>query len=161
MVPLRSFSLLLDKKTFDRKNTTLMQEKFRYHNLSETRTGPRRIFLVRSDTKNSTDNRDTSPSFSIIFFRNQKFFRTQKGSPTKIFGTSRQRNSVENHDTQIVIIPLLCIKCFNARSFLEKRRCRLRAFLCCETKIFRQKIMISTSYAKVFSYIKSTNRSNK
>ena len=44
-----------------------------------------------------------------------EFFETQKGSPTKFFGTVRQKKI----QRKIVISPFLCIQLFDTRNFLK------------------------------------------
>ena len=55
-----------------------------------------------------------STPFIQKIFRYQEFSETQEGSPTKFFGTLRQKISTENSD-----IPFLCIKFFDTPNFLK------------------------------------------
>ena len=92
-VPLWNFSALRQKK-FNKKSwhNSLKHKIFRYPKLVTHWRVPLRNFSTLWDKKLLTKNRDTPPSPLIHkFFRYQKFCETQKGSPTKIFGTVRQQ----------------------------------------------------------------------
>ena len=76
----------------------LIHKLFGYRKFSETqhRSVPLRNFSALWDKKILTENRDAPsllPSSLLIhkFFRSQKFCETQKGYPTKFFGTARQQ----------------------------------------------------------------------
>ena len=82
------------QKNFDKKSwhNSLKHKIFRYLKLVTHWRVPLRNFSALWDKKLLTKNRDTPPSPLIHkFFRYQKFCETQKGSPTKIFGTVRQQ----------------------------------------------------------------------
>ena len=79
-------------------------------------------------------------------FRCQSFFETQKGSPTKFFAPVRQKNF-----DKTMMPPLLCIKNFDTRIFLKRRRIPLRNFWALWDKKIQRRIVISPSYAKTFS----------
>ena len=109
----------------------LIHKLFRYRKFSETQ---RRRFQLRNfsalwDKKFSTENLDTPPppSYPLIFSLPEIFWNTaQKGSPTKFFGTVRQkkfRQKIENRD-----ITLWSIKFFDTRNSWNTKGFPLRKF---------------------------------
>ena len=88
-VPLRSFSVLWDKKfSMENRDITLwsMNSFFPYPKLVTHWRVPLRYFWALWDKKFLTENRDT-PHLIHKFFRYQNFCETQKDSSTKFFGT--------------------------------------------------------------------------
>ena len=97
------------------------------------------------ETKTKTENRDTHPS-SVIQnnFWYPKFSETQKGSPTTVLGTVRQKLW-----QKIVIHPplLLSIKVFDTRNFWETYVFPYETFGLRGTKNYKHKKIVSPSYA--------------
>ena len=85
---------IVRKQTFYRKScySTLSHKFFRYPKLFKLYRIPQWRFSTQRDRKFVTDNRDKrSPHLILDFFRYQKLRETQKGCPTKFFGTLRQQ----------------------------------------------------------------------
>ena len=83
----------------------LIHKFFRYQKFCETEGTPYEVFRS-CETKNFRQNHDAPPPMHENF-RYKNFFETQKGSPTKFFGTVRQKFSTQNRD-----IPFSCKKLF-------------------------------------------------
>ena len=65
-------------------------------------------------------------------FRHQNFFETRKSSPTKCFGTVRQKN----RRRIVILLPLLCMKIFDTRSFRKDKKIPLQSFSVLRDKKF-------------------------
>ena len=108
---------------------------FRYPKLMKHSTEgfPYELFRY-CETKKLTENRDITITLLSIKFFDPRIRDTLKGSPTKSFGTVRQKKSLtENRDTPSLPPPpppppLLSIKFFDTRNFVKHRRVTLRSF---------------------------------
>ena len=122
-VRLQSFSLLSsDNSSLENRNIPLLGKKFFVTwNFLKHRSVPLRSFLALWDKKFLKGKRDKPPNpLRLVIqkkFRYQKFCETQKFSPTKFFGTVRQRILNEDRD-----IPLCCKKNFRYQKIFKAQK---------------------------------------
>ena len=126
-------------KNRDTTPSCLIHKVFRYPKFSETQAcSPTKFSASVGQTKNST--KIDNPLLCVNFFETWFSSETQKGAPSNIFGTVRQKIL-----QKIVIqLPLLLsITFFDTRSFLKHRRVPLRnVWTLWDKKSFAQKIDI-------------------
>ena len=138
-VPLRNFSVLWDKKiSTENRDITLWSIKFfDTRNLWHTEGFPQENFR-HCDTKIFYKKSWYSPLKHKVF-RNRKFSETQhRMVPLRNFSELWDNKfSIENRD-----IPLWCIKFFDTRKLWHTEGFPYEIFRHCETKNFRQKIVI-------------------
>ena len=102
---------------------------------------PLRKFSAPWDREFSTESLDTPPHPLIQTFSIPEIIERLEGSPTAFFGSVRQKISEESLDTSP---SLLSINFFATRNFLKHmiEEFLYEMFRYCETKNFRQKIVI-------------------
>ena len=105
------------------------------------------------DKKFSTENLDTPPPSFIQIFSGPEVSETLKDSPTKFFGTVRQKNFDRKSWKSP---PLLSINFFATGRFLKHSTegFTYQIYRHCETKNFRRKNVIPPSMHKIFRYPK-------
>ena len=120
---------------------------FRHQKISGKQKGSfTKLFVSVLWDKKFRQNRDApSPSYAWKFSMKEFFWNT------KVFSNKIFRYSETKQFRRKIVIPVLCIKCFNTPIFLTHWREVHEYFRHCETKNFRRKIVIMH---KIFRYPK-------
>ena len=146
-VPLRSFSVLWDKKfSIENRDIPLLGIKFfDTRNFLKHRRVPRRNFSALWDENFSRKIVIPAPSLIPNILRYQKHSEIQKGYSTNFFGTVWKKFSTEKRDT-----PLSHAKNFSVPEiFWYTEVFPNEIFRYCETKNFERKVVIPPLLHKV------------
>ena len=152
--PMKYFNTVRQKPTENRDSPPPYPNFFDTRNYCNSKG-----FLYKNfrhwDKKFSTENLDTPPPPSFIqIFSGPEVSETLKDSPTKFFGTVRQKNF--DRKSWKSPPPLLSINFFATGRFLKHSTegFTYQIYRHCETKNFRRKNVIPPSMHKIFRYPK-------